>query len=133
MRRILKTKWGQSTGKLFFAALISGFVMTSCTYYTNDYDPLVVPDNLSFEADIVPIFETKCNSAGCHNGSIAPDLRADNAFKGLTKGNYVNDDGNADNDLLYQKIDKGGSMEVYATDLERAFIKKWIEEGAQNN
>ena len=38
----------------------------------------------------------------------------------------------AENNKLYQVID-GGSMNAYATDLERAYIKKWIEEGALDN
>ncbi|NJN28500.1 MAG: hypothetical protein HC819_22265 [Cyclobacteriaceae bacterium] len=133
MKSIVEIKWIVLTGKLLLALCIGGAATTACTYHTNDYEPVVVPDNLSLETDIVPIFEAKCNSSGCHNGSIAPDLRPDKAYKSLTQGGFIDDDGVAENDALFQKIDKGGSMEVYASDLERAYIKKWLEEGAQNN
>ena len=132
MRRILKTKLRHLAGKLLFAIIITGYGLASCTYYTNDYDPLDVPDNVSFDADIVPIFEASCNTSGCHSGAVPPNLEREVAYKNLISGGYVTDIIAAENNILYQKID-GGSMEVYATDLERAYIKKWIEEGALNN
>jgi hypothetical protein len=131
MRRILKTKLRHITGNLLLVIVLGGCGLGSCTYYTNEYDPLEVPDNVSFEADIVPIFDASCNTAGCHNGTIAPDLREDKAYNSLTSG-YVTDVSAAENNKLYQAID-GGSMDAYATDLERAYIKKWIEEGALDN
>lgn len=133
MRRKLKIKLRELAGKLLFAMIIIGFGLASCTYHTNDYDPLEVPDDVSFDADIIPIFEAGCNDAGCHNGSIAPDLRRDEAYNSLIRGGYVTDVSAAENNILYQVIDDGGSMYVYATDLDRAYIKKWIEEGALNN
>ena len=132
MRRILKTKLKQFISKLLLVIFIVGYGLASCTYHTNDYDPLDVPDNVSFEADIIPIFEARCNDAGCHSGAIPPDLQREVAYKNLINGGYVTDTDVAENNILYQKID-GGSMEVYADDLERAYIKKWIEEGALDN
>ena len=133
MRKILKTKLRQITSKILPVILFAVCGLASCTYYTNDYNPLEVPDDVSFDADIIPIFEARCNDAGCHNGSIAPDLRRDVAYVNLIKGGYVTDVNDAENNILYQKIDDGGSMYVYATDLDRAYIEKWIEEGALNN
>lgn len=130
MRRIFKTKLRRFAGNLQVVVFIAA--LGSCTYYTNDFDPLDVPDNVSFETDIIPIFEASCNTSGCHSGAVPPDLRADVAYKSLISGGYVTDITAAENNILYQVID-GGSMQVYATDLERAYIKKWIEEGALNN
>ncbi|MCK5208581.1 MAG: hypothetical protein KAQ79_11185 [Cyclobacteriaceae bacterium] len=132
MRRILKTKLKQIISKLLLVIFIVGYGLASCTYHTNDYDPLDVPDNVSFDADIIPIFEARCNDAGCHSGAIPPDLQREVAYKNLINGGYVTDITAAENNILYQKID-GGSMEAFATDLDRAFIKKWIEEGALDN
>ena len=129
----MKTKLKHLVRKLLFAILVLGLGMASCTYHTNDYDPLEVPDDVSFDADIIPIFEASCINAGCHDGSIAPDLRRDVAYVSIMGGGYVTDVDVAENNILYQKIDDGGSMYVYATDLDRAYIKKWIEEGALNN
>ena len=133
MRRILKTKLRQVTGKLLFAMIMAGCGLASCTYYTNDYNPAEVPDGVSFETNVIPIFEAGCIASGCHNGAIKPDLRSDVAYKALIKGGYVTDVAVAENNSLYQKIADGGSMNAYATDLDRAYIKKWIEEGALEN
>ena len=119
-------------GRLLFALFVSGLGLASCTYHTNDYDPLDVPDDVSFEADIIPIFEASCNNAGCHNGTIAPNLTAPVAYVSLIGGGYVEPGEPAEDSQLYQSID-GGTMTAYATDLERAYIKKWIDEGALNN
>lgn len=132
MSEILKLKLSQLVGKLLIVAIALGLGMASCTYHTNDYDPLDVPDDLSFEADIVPIFEESCAVTGCHNGTIPPDLRGNIAYQSLLLGEYVAPGTQAEDNVLYQVID-GGTMEAYASDLERAFIKKWIDEGALNN
>lgn len=131
MNRVLKTKLRHFTSNLLLVIIV-GCGLASCTYYTNDFDPLDVPDDVSFEADIIPIFVASCTTSGCHSGTIPPDLRGDVAYKNLINGGYVTDITAAENNILYQKID-GGSMEAFATDLERAYIKKWIEEGALNN
>lgn len=132
MRRIIKTKWEQMLGKLLFALLVSGLGLASCTYHTNDYDPLVVPDDVSFEEDIITIFEESCNNAGCHSGTITPNLTRPLAYNSLIGGKYVVPGTQAEDNELYQVLD-GGSMEGYASDLQRAYIKKWIDEGALNN
>lgn len=132
MRRIIKIRLKQLPFKVLLITALFGCGFASCTYHTNDYDPLEVPDNVSFEADIIPIFETGCVAAGCHNGTISPDLRPEVAYRSLINGGYVTDVTTAENNSLYQSID-GGSMTVYASDLDRAFIKKWIEEGALDN
>ena len=114
--------------------LVAGcFLMVpSCTYYTNEYEEVVVPDEVSFDADVIPIFEVKCNWSGCHNGSIPPDLRPSVAYNNIIFGGYVTDTTRAENNSFYQKID-GGSMRPYASDQDRAIIKQWIESGALNN
>lgn len=132
MRRIFKIKLRQFTGNLLFAIVFGGWGLAACTYYTNDFDPSEAPDGVSFETDIIPIFEASCNTAGCHNGTIPPDLRANSAYVQLLGLKYVVPGTPAEDNKLYQVID-GGSMNVYATDLERSYIKKWIDEGAENN
>ena len=132
MKRTLKTKLEGWLVKSLLFFCVSSLGIVSCTYHTNDYDPLDVPDNVSFDTDIIPIFEESCNAAGCHNGSIPPNLTRDFAYVSLVGGGYVVPGTAAEDNILYQTID-GGSMTAYATDLERAYIKKWIDEGALNN
>ena len=132
MRRIMKTKLGQLAGKLLFAIIVMGMGTASCTYHTNDYDPSEAPDNLSFSEQIIPIFNESCNSVGCHNeGGIPPNLTEDAAYVSLIGGGYVEPE-NSEGSELYIVID-GGTMTGYATDKERNYIKKWIDEGALNN
>jgi hypothetical protein len=132
MRKIINNRVRQLAGRLLFVIIIAGGGLASCTYYENDYNPLVVPDDLGFDEHIIPIFEERCNNAGCHSGAIPPDLQRDVAYRNLIQGDYVSLDGDAEGSLLYQKID-GGSMEAFATDLDRTYIKAWIEDGAQDN
>jgi len=108
------------------------FFMAACTYDTNEFEEVVIPESVSFDADVIPIFEANCNSSGCHSGAIPPDLQRDVAYNNLIFGGYVTDTTSADNNSLYQKID-GGSMAPYASDQDRALIKLWIEDGAQDN
>jgi len=132
MRRKMKAKLKHFASKLVLAVAFVGCGLASCTYYTNEYDPSEAPDGVSFNDDVIPIFELKCNDAGCHNGSIPPDLRSDAAYVNLIGLGYVVPGTPAEDNSLYEVID-GGSMTVYASDLERSYIKKWIDEGAENN
>ncbi|MFY0653156.1 MAG: hypothetical protein JXQ96_14035 [Cyclobacteriaceae bacterium] len=114
--------------------LISVTMLSSCVYEEVLPEVIELPEGevLSFSEDIQPIFDAKCNSIGCHNGNVAPNLLASDAYNDLITGNYINT-GTPENSSLYIDIDFGGSMQLYATPLERAIILKWIEEGAQNN
>ena len=88
-----------------------------------------LPEEVSFTNDIIPIFENSC--IRCHNGTIPPDLTSENAYLEITGGGLVSP-GEPQNSKFYEKID-GGSMTQYANDLDRAFISKWIEQGAEEN
>lgn len=132
MRRITKTKLRQFTRNLVMIVVLGSCGLVSCTYYTNDFDPSEAPDDVSFGNDITPIFEANCNAAGCHNGTIPPDLQPDAAYANLIGLGYVVPGTAAEDNTLYQVID-GGTMTVYASDLERSYIKKWIDEGALDN
>ncbi len=115
------------TTMLFFCGL------TSCTFDTNEYKPIVVPETVSFEGDIVqPIFTPNCAYSGCHSqNGIPPVLTPEEAYNELLFG-YVNTEIPSQS-LLYKKIATGGSMAVYASDQDRQIILKWIEQGASNN
>ena len=132
MKKILKTIIRELSGNIIVLMCIVGFGVSSCTYYTNDFDHVEILDSISFELNVIPIFEASCNDAGCHSGAIPPDLQRDVAYNNLIFGGYVTDTTAAENNTLYQKID-GGSMTVYANNQDRANIKKWIEDGAKNN
>ena len=131
MRRIIKAKLNKITSKILLVILFSGCGLASCTYYTNEYNP--VPDNVSFNNDIIPIFDRSCNMGGCHSsGGILPDLTPEAAYLNITLLGYVEEGQTAEESIFYQAID-GGSMQDYASDEDRAYIKKWIDDGAEDN
>lgn len=101
-------------------------LFASCTY---DQNPVpVVPEEVSFATDLVPMFEAKCNA--CH-ASVAPVLTSDVAYGNLINFNYINTTDPASS-LFYTKID-GGSMDSYASNEDRSVVLKWIEQGALDN
>jgi len=118
-----------------FLLVLVLFVMglTSCTFDTNEFKPIVVPDTVSFMNDVaIPIFETRCAYSGCHyDNGIPPNLVQEKAYKSLQIG-YINTS-EPERSLLYEKIETAGSMAIYATDQDRKIILTWIEQGATNN
>ena len=108
-------------------------LLSGCTYDVVTPMEPEVPEVVSFETDIQPIFDARCNSVGCHSqNGIPPDLTAEVAWFNLVFFDYVDTLAPAES-LLYTKIDIGGSMEQFATDQDRALILEWITQGAQDN
>lgn len=106
--------------------------MTACTYETISPKEPEVPSDVSFNDNVIPIFNGICNNSGCHsNGGISPNLNSSNAYISLTFFGYVDLDVPAESEL-YKKITTG-SMKDYASDQDRAIILKWIEQGALDN
>lgn len=106
-------------------------LLTSCTY-DEVLPPVVeIPDDpISYELDIQPFFDTKCNQ--CHGGSIPPNLSANASYNTLVSGNWIDTD-NPSSSPLYESVAVGGSMQAYATPTEVALLLLWIEQGALNN
>jgi hypothetical protein len=125
-------------GEVFLMLSVITLGISACVSDTIVYpeDP-EIPDTLtiSFNDDIIPIFNSSCNGGGCHDGTWNPDLTPANAYNALTSGvpkDYVNTD-DPESSLLYVKISPGESMEQFITSGERAQILRWIEQGALNN
>lgn len=92
-------------------------------------DPDDLPDEISFSEHITPIFSSKCSQ--CHFGQTPPDLSPSEAYLNLTSGGYINTD-NPEKSDIYKEITTGG-MAQYASDSDRAYILKWIQQGALDN
>lgn len=109
---------------------LTSLCFVSCEYDTIEVDKVVIPPDqeISFKADIVPIFTSNCIS--CHDGGINPDLRANNAFDALTNGGYINVDVPASSEL-YEKL--LGNHSDRATPTEKQLILEWITRGANDN
>ena len=106
--------------------------ITACTYDIIPPKEVEVPENVSFNENIIPIFNGICNNSGCHtSGGVPPDLTPSNAYISLTFFGYVDVDFPEESELYIKITD--GSMKQYATDQDRAIILKWIEQGALDN
>lgn len=91
---------------------------------------------VGFSPDIIPIFNSSCNTSGCHNaGGISPDLSSSNAYNSLSAGNYFNT-GNPESSELYLWMTgkKGVPMPTSGVNKDyNALVLAWIKQGAQNN
>ena len=118
---------------LSFMTIVLSMLITwqSCEWEKMDpVDVSDLPETVSYSTHIQPIFTEDCTK--CHNGTTPPNLLPDDSYIELTGGGYINTD-MPENSKLYRSIKTGGSMYQYASDLDRAMILKWIEQGAEEN
>lgn len=115
---------------MILAGLVS---LQSCQYdWLDPIDP-VIPDVVSYSANIQPIFDRSCNSSGCHStGGVSPDLTPANAYNDLLAKNMINT-ASPESSRLYTKCATGGSMNKFCQPGDPEIILKWIQEGALNN
>ena len=105
---------------------------------------------VSFAAVVQPIFDRDCATAGCHSAGSAAgglDLAAGSAFDNIVGVPSIQQPGldqvtpgDPDNSYLMRKIENtpgifGGQMPIASplTPAEKASVRTWILEGAQNN
>ena len=109
----------------------------SCTYdeYPPEEEP-VIEDLLSFEEEIIPIFNQSCNNAGCHTtGAVSPDLSPGNAYRSLIDGGYIDVTVPENSELLIWMRGNGDlDMPLDGPNVEyNAKVLAWITQGALNN
>ena len=119
---------------LFKIALVSTLTLLcfSCYYdeFPEEIEVIIDPDvEVTFANDILPIFDSY-NCIECHNGgSTNPDLRPDQAYSSLVPSYVIA--GNSTDSRLYKQLKINEHRNVDDTSI--ALIKKWIEDGAENN
>ena len=117
-----------------FMAIGAFLIVPSCTYdevLPYEPDPTV---EVFFTQDIVPIFNSSCNGAGCHNGSVAPDLRPENAYDALWTGGFINVEIPEESELYLWMTEVKGPMPPLGTNAtNNATVLQWIEQGALDN
>ena len=114
---------------IFALLLLAG--LWSCEY--ENIVPIVVevPDNVKFSVDVAPIF-AEVNCTGCHAGGISPNLTQAKAWDALVSGGFVDTD-NPEGSSLLLKINEGHATSGDLSAEQKAYILKWITEGAKNN
>ncbi len=131
--------------KKYLLLILSGiFLLQSCY---KDVGPIEEQaeetQEISYSRNIQPIFDQNCVS--CHPSSGNLDLTASNSYNELvnvTASGYQGIlvvPGDSESSVLYKKID---GSNVYGSNMplgrslsasQIALIKRWIDEGAQNN
>lgn len=120
-------------------ALFLLFAIESCYYDEVLPEPVNATEvgELSFAADIIPIFDKSCNSVGCHNtGGEKPDLTAANAYNSLLAGNFINTEVPVNSELYQWLIGNRDQPMPLTTGTDVAISSKilaWIKQGAKNN
>jgi len=115
-----------------FVLLIAGMLLFfSCTSELIKPEPTTKPGtNISFSADIQPIFTNKC--VGCHGvGATPPDLTSANSFNSINNLGLINT-ADASKSTLYVQM-SSGTMSAYCTTSDAAMVLAWIQQGAKNN
>lgn len=125
--------------KYLFAIALIALCLAGCKYdfIVPEEVPVIDPDDpdaeqISFSADIIPIFESSCVS--CHeSGGQLPDLSAANAFSSLNSTRYINSS-TPEESLIYTRPnpDNTDSHPKY-TATQAALVLGWIQQGAKNN
>ena len=123
---------------LYKLIVLSGMALFlgSCYYDTFPADSGAVPDEVSYQQDVQPIWNAACTE--CH-GNIPPNLENGVSYNNLLNG-YV-EPGDSENSILYQSLlgingvslmppqSSGGKL----PDSQINIVKKWIDDGAENN
>lgn len=114
---------------LFLAGFLL-LVVAGCTKYEIPAPELPegIPADVSYSADVQPIFDAKCVS--CHGGATSPDLTRDWSYDELIDGDYVNTDDPLESPLYQIFL---GTHDGRATEEEVLTILGWIVEGAEDN
>ena len=125
--------------KIFLLSLIALF-LGGCTYKFVEPevgDPIDPNDTISFQTQVIPIFETgNGNCISCHKpGATSPDLTAPNAYDEIiSKGLVDNSDAAASTIYYYPAPDNTSDhgWNQYSTS-EAEIVLLWVTQGAQNN
>lgn len=94
-----------------------------------------LPANVSFNRDVMDIFNKSCNMSGCHDADPphAPSLVAANAYNSLMQGGFVNTTVPQESTLYAVLVEGNMPPSGALSSREMKIILAWINEGAQNN
>ena len=119
----------------FIALLAFSLFFSSCTYEKIEL-VTELPQNVSFQNDLIPLFNQSCNIVGCHNtGGIAPNLSEENAYHSLTTiANMIDLDSPEKSTIYMRMIDTQKPMPLSGVmTYESQQVLSWITDGAKEN
>ena len=103
----------------------------SCEYETIVPKVVELPDEpVSFATQVAPMF-VDAGCTGCHGSMGGLDLTLKKSYAGLTNGRV--DTANPAESKVILYINDGHATSGNLTAEQKAFLLKWIEEGAKDN
>jgi hypothetical protein len=118
----------------FFGVFMVVIFLSSCEYKLIEFDEPDPTVEISFDNDIIPILNNKCNVAGCHSaGHFVVDLTPAKAYIDLKAKNFIDTEYPAESQF-YTILTKVGSTHAgRSTPSEQQLILQWIQQGAKDN
>jgi hypothetical protein len=121
--------------------IISTTVFFSCTYEKAELkQDCTLPVTVSFNQNVLPIFNTQCSVPGCHTGAAhAGNLNLDASVAYNQLSNYSTgyiDTLNPEYSVLYSKLISSSDVMPPSGKLDNCKIQlilKWIQQKAKNN
>ncbi len=125
---------------------LSILFLGACTHKKNDNPlpvtqlPCAVPDTISFQKDIIPIFNIHCSTPGCHSGTKPEknfNLEASKAYTTLSKkGSGYIDVSDPKGSVLYSALVSVDTPMPPTGKLDSCTLKTieiWMKQGGKNN
>ena len=124
------------------ALIITLIVINACKHETPEAiigSPTPVPggtNEVCFEAQILPIFQSNCAKSGCHDAATHQNGYVFDSYANIVKKDVR--PGNAANSKVYKVLFETGDKKMPRppnpdlTAEQKALIGKWINEGAKN-
>ncbi len=125
---------------LFTGGIISGCVNNRMQAVVPSPLPCALPDTISFQRNILPIFQTNCALSGCHSGNFPTgnlNLEASKAYSQLLKkGSGYVDTLHPENSVLYSSLVSISDPMPPTGSLDPCKIEEittWMRQKARNN
>jgi cytochrome c553 len=125
---------------LFLAAAVLAVSFYACKHDPGTIAPQLpgggTSNEVCFEADVLPLFQTSCAKSGCHDATTAAKGYVLDSYSNIIKKGLV--PGNATNSRVYDVLFENGNDKMPPlpnadlSSAQKAIIGKWINEGAKN-
>jgi hypothetical protein len=127
--------------KLIIVTLLASgmlFLLAGCYKDTTVLVQQDVTKTVSFNGDLMPIFNKSCNMMGCHNaGGQVPNLSPGNALRSLNEEDMINVDDPENSEImgwLTGKLKPAMPLGAATNPSNiNGLMLAWIKQGAKNN
>jgi uncharacterized membrane protein len=118
-----------------FLLIIAVLAVASCKHESqNPDDPTGTADDICFERDILPIFQSNCAMSGCHDASTQANGVQLTSYSTIMNTGEI-EPGKPNSSEAYREIANGKMPPYGYTPLRQAqkdLLYKWIADGAKN-